>query len=123
MKKCNLKKRLTHLHLRFYILTNVLNLLIIFEGGAYPYHFGTGDKYCVRRKRRTPWRGVWEITHRYLYYRGYYFDFLGKYKTLQNLTFIIRTRTSFFFCTCFGFFFLIINILNDFLTLPLYGLP
>lgn len=40
-------------------------------------------------KRGAPWRGTWSYTHRFIYYRGKYFDLLGKlhfslYSTFEN---------------------------------------
>ncbi|XP_078312609.1 uncharacterized protein LOC144619131 [Crassostrea virginica] len=59
------------------------------RSGAYSYYFGTTDLHCMRGKREMPWRGIWEITHRLLYYRGYYFDFLD-----NSRAYILRSRRA-----------------------------
>lgn len=51
------------------------------RGSASPYYFGTTNLACMingKRKRRAPSRGVWEYTHRFIYYQGYYFEFSNR---------------------------------------------
>ena len=61
----------------------LLNLIIIYTDGTDPYYFGTTHLLCMlREKREAPRRAHWEISHRFLYYQGYYFDFLGKFLCL-----------------------------------------
>nr|XP_022335681.1 uncharacterized protein LOC111132197 [Crassostrea virginica] len=51
------------------------------RNGTDPYYFGTTNLLCMlREKREAPRRAQWEITHRFLYYQGYYFDFLENSK-------------------------------------------
>ncbi|XP_062607345.1 uncharacterized protein LOC134282015 [Saccostrea cucullata] len=46
------------------------------RGGASPYYFGTTNLWCMNKGRRgIPTRGVWELTHRFIYYKGLYFEF------------------------------------------------
>ncbi|XP_052785556.1 uncharacterized protein LOC128221141 [Mya arenaria] len=53
------------------------------SGISCPYYFGTTPLRCVnkpgKRKKRSssPTRSTIAITHRYLYYRGYYMEFGG----------------------------------------------
>lgn len=58
---------------------------MFYKGGASPYYFGTTNLWCMMKnekgKRDAPWRSTIALTHRFIYYKGYYFDFLSKYKT------------------------------------------
>ncbi|XP_052703929.1 uncharacterized protein LOC128180105 [Crassostrea angulata] len=48
---------------------------------ADPYYFGDTNMRCLGKgKRSVPSRGVWELTHRVIYYKGYYFEFLDNSK-------------------------------------------
>eukprot|EP00105_Crassostrea_gigas_P007454 XP_011421704.1 PREDICTED: uncharacterized protein LOC105324338 [Crassostrea gigas] len=55
---------------------------------ATPYYFGTTDLSCMHRnirgKRSAPSRGTLEWVHRFIYYKGYYFEFFGKYNTVAE---------------------------------------
>ncbi|XP_062605750.1 uncharacterized protein LOC134267558 [Saccostrea cucullata] len=49
---------------------------------AQPYYFGNTQIDCLlsflirhRGKRSAPWRGRWDLVHRFIYYRGKYFEF------------------------------------------------
>ena len=67
-------------------------MFIIHTDGTDPYYFGTTNLLCMlREKREAPRRAQWVLTHRFFYYQGYYFDFLGKFLCL-------------FFCLCVGEF-------------------
>lgn len=50
-----------------------------FLESASPYYFGTTDLTCImksdRRKREVPNRNTLEWAHRFIYYKGYYFEF------------------------------------------------
>ncbi|XP_048747604.2 uncharacterized protein LOC125659854 [Ostrea edulis] len=51
------------------------------RNGASPYFFGTTDLNCMmaqrdKFKRSVPKRNIWSYIHRFVYYRGKYFDFL-----------------------------------------------
>ncbi|XP_061194585.1 uncharacterized protein LOC133202729 [Saccostrea echinata] len=51
-----------------------------YRGGAHTYYFGTTHLMCIiqhrnRGKRGAPWRGPWTTDHRFIEYRGYYYDF------------------------------------------------
>nr|XP_022345252.1 uncharacterized protein LOC111137850 [Crassostrea virginica] len=47
------------------------------KGGASPYYFGTTNLWCIKKgKREAPSRGTWSLSHRFIYYKGYYFEFL-----------------------------------------------
>ncbi|XP_061194329.1 uncharacterized protein LOC133202505 [Saccostrea echinata] len=49
--------------------------------GASPYYFGTTNLNCIsskKGKRGAPTRGRLSYIHRFIYYRGKYFDFIGK---------------------------------------------
>ena len=49
------------------------------SGGASPYYFGTTNLWCIKKgKREAPSRGTWSLSHRFIYYKGYYFEFLSK---------------------------------------------
>ncbi|XP_062573568.1 uncharacterized protein LOC134235448 isoform X1 [Saccostrea cucullata] len=54
--------------------------------GAYPYYFGTTDLSCViiqslkRGKRSAPARGTLDLSHRFIEYRGNYYDLLSNSK-------------------------------------------
>eukprot|EP00105_Crassostrea_gigas_P021488 XP_011440635.1 PREDICTED: uncharacterized protein LOC105337561 [Crassostrea gigas] len=51
------------------------------RGGANPYYFGTTNLWCMHKgKRGPPSRGIWELKHRFIYYQGYYIEFLGNSK-------------------------------------------
>ena len=64
-------------------------LFIIHTDGTDPYYFGTTNLLCMlREKREAPRRAQWEISHRFLYYEGYYFDFLGKFLCLFFCLFV-----------------------------------
>ncbi|XP_062599385.1 uncharacterized protein LOC134260876 [Saccostrea cucullata] len=48
----------------------------------HPYYFGNTHLGCLlpflirhRGKRSAPWRGRWDLVHRFIYYRGKYFEF------------------------------------------------
>lgn len=50
------------------------------RGSASPYYFGVTDLACMNDKKRkgkrsAPARGIWDYTHRFIFYRGYYFEF------------------------------------------------
>lgn len=54
-------------------------LFSFFKGGDNPYYFGTTNLWCMHKgKRGPPSRGIWELKHRFIYYQGYYIEFLGK---------------------------------------------
>lgn len=38
----------------------------------------------IRGKRSAPSRGTLEWVHRFIYYKGYYFEFFGKYNTVAE---------------------------------------
>ncbi|XP_011421702.1 uncharacterized protein [Magallana gigas] len=50
------------------------------RGGASPYYFGTTNLFCMAGKRGAPARGTWALSHRFIYYKGYYFEFLSSSK-------------------------------------------
>ncbi|XP_061194201.1 uncharacterized protein LOC133202400 [Saccostrea echinata] len=60
--------------------------------GAYPYYFGTTDLLCVimeslkRGKRSAPSRGTLDLSHRFIEYRGNYYDFLSNSKVSISKT-------------------------------------
>ncbi|XP_061194447.1 uncharacterized protein LOC133202616 [Saccostrea echinata] len=60
--------------------------------GAYPYYFGTTDLVCViiesrkRGKRSAPSRGTSDLSHRFIEYRGNYYDFLSNSKVAISKT-------------------------------------
>ncbi|XP_011419126.3 uncharacterized protein [Magallana gigas] len=60
---------------------------------ATPYYFGTTDLSCMHRnirgKRSAPSRGTLEWVHRFIYYKGYYFEFFDNSKAY------ISTQTLF----------------------------
>ncbi|XP_078312493.1 uncharacterized protein LOC111132763 [Crassostrea virginica] len=44
-------------------------------GGASPYYFGTTSLWCLSKgKRGAPSRSTWALKHRFIYYKGYYFE-------------------------------------------------
>ncbi|XP_078311626.1 uncharacterized protein LOC111134274 [Crassostrea virginica] len=48
------------------------------SGGASPYYFGTTSLWCLSKgKRGAPSRSTWSLTHRFIYYKDFYFEFLG----------------------------------------------
>ncbi|XP_052706245.1 uncharacterized protein LOC128181767 isoform X2 [Crassostrea angulata] len=51
---------------------------------ATPYYFGTTDLSCMHRnirgKRSAPSRGTLEWVHRFIFYKGYYFEFFDNSK-------------------------------------------
>ena len=49
-------------------------------GGASPYYFGTTNLWCMRKKgkRGAPSRNTWAVIHRFIYYKGYYFEYIGR---------------------------------------------
>eukprot|EP00105_Crassostrea_gigas_P005513 XP_011419147.1 PREDICTED: uncharacterized protein LOC105322243 [Crassostrea gigas] len=51
------------------------------RGGASPYYFGTTNLGCMMKygkgKRRAPWRSTIALTHRFIYYKGFYFEFMS----------------------------------------------
>ncbi|XP_061174366.1 uncharacterized protein LOC133183422 [Saccostrea echinata] len=82
--------------MRFYLISFLLYLWTLFfpvdswwfvssgndkgcprRGSASPFYFGVTDLSCLngKKKRSAPARGVWDYTHRFIYYRGYYFEF------------------------------------------------
>lgn len=56
------------------------------RGGANPYYFGTTSLWCMKGsstnsgKRGTPLTGMWELSHRFIYYQGFYFELLSNSK-------------------------------------------
>ncbi|KAJ8299733.1 hypothetical protein KUTeg_023793 [Tegillarca granosa] len=45
---------------------------------GYPYYFGTTNLICMSSKgKRAPDRGLWDISHRWIYYQGFYFERLS----------------------------------------------
>ncbi|XP_061194582.1 uncharacterized protein LOC133202725 [Saccostrea echinata] len=50
------------------------------RAGAHPFYFGTTHLGCIMRhgkkgrKRSAPWRGPWDLWHRFIQYRGYFYD-------------------------------------------------
>ena len=55
----------------------------------YPFYFGTTNLECMNRlnakgKRSAPYRWVHQITHRYLYYRGKYFEYFTNSRGYVN---------------------------------------
>ncbi|XP_078313015.1 uncharacterized protein LOC144619359 [Crassostrea virginica] len=57
------------------------------RGGASPYYFGSTSLSCLTSsKRGVPSRGIWELTHRFIYYKEFYFDFHSdSYATIARL--------------------------------------
>lgn len=58
------------------------NDLCRWTSGTSSYYFGTTDlpggsssSGKGRKKRSYPSRGIWEMTHRFIYYKGFYFEF------------------------------------------------
>ncbi|XP_061170063.1 uncharacterized protein LOC133179290 [Saccostrea echinata] len=52
------------------------------RNGTFPYYFGTSDLRCmvaqpIEHRRSASSRYIWSWTHRFIQYRGKYFDFLG----------------------------------------------
>lgn len=48
-------------------------------GGTSPYYFGTTNLFCMASKGKrgsAPSRSIWALTHRFINYKGKYFDFL-----------------------------------------------
>lgn len=47
------------------------------------YYFGMMDLFCMYRNIRGKWfvlfRGILEWVYWFIYYKGYYFEFFGKY--------------------------------------------
>ena len=67
-------------------------LLFFLSGGASPYYFGTTNLWCMKKgKRGAPSRNTWALSHRFIYYKGYYFEFLSK-----NLLIIMILPTMIF---------------------------
>lgn len=62
----------------FFIYLTTL-LMFHFLESASPYYFGTTDLTCMmrsdRRKREIPQRSKLLWAHRFIYYKGYYFEF------------------------------------------------
>ncbi|XP_048747006.1 uncharacterized protein LOC125659389 [Ostrea edulis] len=55
------------------------------RNGAQPYYFGSTNLKCMikegkKGKRSAPARGIWDLKHRFIEYRGHYFDFLDNSK-------------------------------------------
>ena len=51
------------------------------EASPSPYYFGTTDLFCLvskKGKRSAPSRSTLDLTHRFIYYKGFYFEFFGK---------------------------------------------
>lgn len=74
-------------------------------GGADPYYFGDTNMRCLgnnkyKGKRSVPSRGVWELTHRVIYYKGYYFEFLGEctYGKFLNLLIALKNVIDAQYC-------------------------
>lgn len=45
---------------------------------GHPYYFGTTNLICMSSKgKRAPDRGLWDISHRWIYYQGFYFERLS----------------------------------------------
>ena len=78
-------------------------MFIINTDGTDPYYFGTTNLLCMlREKREAPRRAQWEISHRFLYYQGYYFDFLGKFLCLFFCLFVGEFSSHSRMCHSYG---------------------
>ncbi|VDI57921.1 Hypothetical predicted protein [Mytilus galloprovincialis] len=44
---------------------------------GYGFYFGTTNLACFNRGKRSPSVSTIRLTHRYLYYRGYYYEWTG----------------------------------------------
>lgn len=44
---------------------------------GYGFYFGTTNLACFNRGKRSPSISTIRLTHRYLYYRGYYYEWTG----------------------------------------------
>ncbi|XP_062573575.1 uncharacterized protein LOC134235458 [Saccostrea cucullata] len=65
------------------------------RGGASPYYFGTTKLSCIKKfKRGAPTRGRLSYTHRFIYYKGKYFDFLGNSKVAISNSRLAGSRCS-----------------------------
>ena len=65
-----------------YVFNFVFFFLVLFfflSGGTSPYYFGTTSLWCITKgKRGAPSRSTWSLTHRFIYYKSFFFEFLGK---------------------------------------------